>query len=249
MSNRTLVVTAWNNKLYEEYAHIFEETYNWDLDYIVYNEDEDLFDLCPDLKEFVDKHKTRHKVRDYSKDAVRFSYKVFAYCHAISTYTEDYDGIVWIDADSKFYKPIDQAWLNKHIIRRDKMITYMGRGKWPSECGFMYFNLHHPHIHDWVAAMKKMYTAGKLFDLRQQDDSYVFDVVRLRFQRHGVKNYDIGDEDWGHVQERSILGGVYDHMKGNRKYKKGSYENPLFEGHDEAKRFRWLGKQTGRRRV
>ena len=126
----------------------------------------------------------------------------------------------------------------------------MGRGKNPSECGFMYFNLHHPQMQAFASAMKKMYTSDKVFHLRQQDDSYVFDCVRIRFEKNGCKNYDIGDSDWGHVQERSILGGIYDHMKGNRKQVKGSYENPLFkEGYDENKRFEWLGKKTGRRRV
>ena len=40
---KILVVTTWNNKLYTDYAHRFEKTYNWPFDLKVYNEDEDLF--------------------------------------------------------------------------------------------------------------------------------------------------------------------------------------------------------------
>ena len=42
------VVTSWNNKLFKEYAHRFQSTYNWPFDLIVYNEDDDMFDKIPD---------------------------------------------------------------------------------------------------------------------------------------------------------------------------------------------------------
>ena len=41
------VITTWNNKLFEEYAHRFQETYNWPFELIVYNEDDE---ILPDLK-------------------------------------------------------------------------------------------------------------------------------------------------------------------------------------------------------
>ena len=42
-------------------------------------------------------------------------------------------------------------------------------------------------------------------------------MVRKRFEAKGVKNHNIGDNDTGHVQARSVLGPIYDHTKGNRK--------------------------------
>ena len=36
---------------------------------------------------------------------------------------------------------------------------------------------------------------------------------------HGCKNYSIGDGKPGHVQARSILGPVYDHIKGPKRKK------------------------------
>ena len=37
-------VTTYNNKLYKEYAHRFEKTYNWDFPYTVYNEDDGMLE-------------------------------------------------------------------------------------------------------------------------------------------------------------------------------------------------------------
>lgn len=248
MKNKTLVVTAWNNKLYEEYAHVFVETYNWDFDYVVYNEDEDLFDLVPECKAFAEKHKGYRGY--YTGDAVRFCYKVYAYCHAVRTYSEDYNGIIWIDADSKFHKPIDQEWIDKHIRRDDCAITYLGRGGYHSECGFMYFNLDLPRTFNFIDKMQHLYDSDKIFSLAEQHDSFVFDEVRKLYESKGVKFYDIGDSHWGHVQERSILGGIYDHFKGpERKATLGSYENPLSDSHCEIKRYNKLGIKTERRRV
>ena len=39
-----LKITTYNNKLYKEYAHRFESTYNWDFPYTVYNEDDGMLE-------------------------------------------------------------------------------------------------------------------------------------------------------------------------------------------------------------
>ena len=56
-----------------------------------------------------------------------------------------------------------------------------------------------------------------IYKEEEQHDSYIWDVVRKRFEAKGVKNHNIGDNDTGHVQARSVLGPIYDHTKGNRK--------------------------------
>ena len=37
---KLITITTWNNRLYKEYAHRFEATYNWSWPYTVYNEDD-----------------------------------------------------------------------------------------------------------------------------------------------------------------------------------------------------------------
>ena len=87
------VVTSWNNKLFKEYAHRFQSTYNWPFDLIVYNEDDDMFDKIPDLKKFIERNQHR-KVKSFKDDGVRFSYKVYAYTHAIDNCSKDIDGLI-----------------------------------------------------------------------------------------------------------------------------------------------------------
>ena len=210
-------ITSWNNKLHKEYAHRFEKTYNWPFDLLVYNEDVDMFDKIPDLKKFIEKNKDR-EVESFKKDGVRFSYKVYAYTHAIENASSDIDGLICIDADSVFYKSIDVDWIKKHIHKDDCMMSYLGRGSNYSECGFLYFNMRHDQTRNYARYMKKMYDFNEIYSLSEYHDSYVWDYVRKVFESElKVKNNNIGDDKGGHVQARSVLGEIYDHTKGRRK--------------------------------
>jgi len=222
-------ITTWNNKLYEEYAHRFKETYNWTFPLKIYNEDECMMKAIPELKEFVERNKDRQPYSDYKvkgkeflTDGVRFSYKVYAYTHALMN--ENVDGLICIDADSVFYKKIDEEWVKKHLHRDECMMTYLGRGDNYSECGFLYFNLNHADTLAYANRMRSLYDTDGIYDLKEQHDSYVWDYARKEFERRGTRNHNIGDGKPGHVQARSILGVVYDHTKGNRKLKGRSGE-------------------------
>ena len=174
-------ITSWNNKLHKEYAHRFEKTYNWPFDLLVYNEDVDMFDKIPDLKKFIERNKDR-EVESFKKDGVRFSYKVYAYTHAIENASSDVDGLICIDADSVFYKSIDVDWIKKHIHKDDCMMSYLGRGSNYSECGFLYFNMKHDQIRNYARYMKKMYDFNEIYSLSEYHDSYVWDYVRKVFE-------------------------------------------------------------------
>ena len=155
------VITTWNNKLFEAYAHRFQSTYNWPFELIVHNEDDGMLENIPDLKKFIDRNKHRQPQSDFRKkgldfmtDGVRFSYKVYAYTNAILY--EEADGLICIDADSVFHKKIDEEWIKKHIHRDNQMMAYLGRGKHYSECGFLYFNLNHPYTNKYALRMREM---------------------------------------------------------------------------------------------
>ena len=217
------VITTWNNNLYEAYAYRFQKTYNWPFEVIVYNEDES---ILPDLKEFVDRNKHRQPISDFKEkgldfltDGVRFSYKVYAFTHAIAT--QEADGLICMDADSVFHKPIDEEWIKNHIHRDDCMMSYLGRGDHYSECGFLYFNLKHPKVKKYAKDMQQMYDTDEVYNLIECHDSYVWDFVRKKYESPliQVKNHNIGDGKPGHVQARSILGSVYDHIKGPKRKK------------------------------
>jgi len=209
------LVTTYNESLLKKYAHRFESTYCWPFEKIVYNESQDMYQKIPELKQFIDRNKDVG-VTSFVNDAIRFSYKVYAYTHAILN--EECDGLIGIDADSVFYKPIDVDWIKEHIHRDDCMMTYLGRGGMYSECGFLYWNMKHPYTRQYALEMKKMYDENLIYKEVAQHDSFIWDLVRERFEKeYEIKNHNIGDNGKMHVQARSILGTVYDHTKGRRK--------------------------------
>ena len=210
---KILVVTTYNNKLFEEYAHRFKQTYNWPFDLKIYNEDENLFEEIPNCKNFVERNKNKI-AKTYTQDGVKFCYKVYAYTHEILK-SNNYDGLIGIDADSVFYKPIDEEFIKTHIHKDDCMMSYLGRVNYYSECGFLYFNLKHPYIKEYAKEMQKMYNEDLIYKEEQQHDSFMWDLIRKKFENnYQIKNNDIGDGKVGHVQARSVLGSYYDHTKG-----------------------------------
>jgi hypothetical protein len=210
---KILVVTTYNNKLFDEYAHRFKKTYNWPFDLKIYNEDENLFEEIPNCKNFVERNKNKI-VKTYAQDGVKFCYKVYAYTHEILK-SNDYDALIGIDADSVFYKPIDEEFIKTHIHKDDYMMSYLGRTNYYSECGFLYFNLKHPYIKEYAKEMQKMYNEDLIYKEEQQHDSFIWDLIRKKFENdYQIKNNDIGDGKVGHVQARSVLGAYYDHTKG-----------------------------------
>lgn len=222
---KILLVTTWNNKLYAEYGHRFQTTYNWEYPYIVYNEDGGMYDTIPDLKKFVERNK-RRPTKNFLDDGVRFSYKVYAYTHAILT-MENFDYIIGIDADSVFHKPLPLPVIKEHLYDENSMMTYMGRGNQYSECGFLGFNLHHKDIKDFALEMKRMYDEDEIYQLIEHHDSFIWDYVRETFEvERDTQNINIGDGAKGHIQARCILGEYYDHTKGPNRKKLGfSSEN------------------------
>jgi hypothetical protein len=228
------VVTTLNKKLYKQYGYKFFETYNWPFHLSVYSEDmldiphqniivKSTFDEIPQCEEFVNRNKHRPVSDDprtgFLKDGVRFCYKVYSYTNEIIT-NEDFDGLICIDADSVFYKMIDTDFVKKHIHNDNSMMTYLGRGeKQYSECGFLYFNMRHPEVVNYAIEMQHMYNDDTIYNLKEQHDSYIWDYVRKKYEQKGVINKNIGDGKGGHVQARSILGPVYDHIKGPKRKK------------------------------
>ena len=229
---KILAVTTYNNKLYKEYAHRFESTYNWDFPYTVYNEDDGMMEAIPECKAFVERNKNKFEGKDFLKDfwqdGVRFCYKVYAYTHAILNYRE-YDYVIGIDADSVFYTPMTKDFIKTRLYKPECMMTYLGRGNQYSECGFLGFNMKHPEIINYANEMKYMYDSDEIYNLKEQHDSYVWDHVRILFEgKRKIQNLNIGDKKNAHVQARSVLGKYYDHTKGPTRKSVGySGENPM----------------------
>ena len=158
------VVTTFNQKLYDYYAHRFMKTYNWPFDLYVYHEGwipEQIFDRVnwrdihqanPELKEFIERNRHRNinstDPNDHSKiipgtnyrnDAIRFCFKVFAKTHLMLDC--DYDYVFWADADIVFKKPITEKEVIEKLLPENCAISYIDRPTYYSECGFIGYNL------------------------------------------------------------------------------------------------------------
>lgn len=193
----------------------------------------DLLSACPDLVAFKEKHKDNpvangtvmketglpYKDNNFKWDAVRFSHKVFAVIHACQNI--DSDWIIWLDADSKTFTPVPEDFLST-ICDNTALACYLGRReKYHSECGWVAYNKNHPELQNFINDWKKLYTSDQLFDLKEYHDSFVFDVLRKRYQDRGVKFYNLSPElpgkGPGHPFIASKLGEYMDHMKGSKR--------------------------------
>ena len=158
------IVTSLNRKLYEYYAHRFYKTYNWPFDCYIYHEGwipeidpernifhRDIHDTNPTLKDFIKRNENRNQFStikgtdnseivyglDFIKDAIRFSYKVYAKTHLMLE--GNYDYVFWIDADVMFKRIMTEEIILRDILPEDKTICYLERPAPPyyPECGFV----------------------------------------------------------------------------------------------------------------
>lgn len=205
----------------------------------------DLLASCPDLVAFKERHKNnpralgkirpkhmikihwskpRIKVRrvDESQafrwEALRFSHKVFAFCHAAKVCKADI--LFWMDADIIVKNELSKTVFYESLPEQC-LVSFLKRHQ-HSECSFVGFNLQHPQITRFLEAMSAFYTTDSLFKEREYHDSYLFDVARARFERAGCLTYDIGQgvglsSKPGHVFENCVLGAFMEHLKGQRK--------------------------------
>ena len=153
-------------------------------------------------------------------DAVRFSHKVYAFCHAARDC--DCDVVFWMDADTVCHSEININFLESRVPR-DVCLGYLGRDKKYSECGLYALNLTLPGAREFVDLFQAFYDDAEsgIFTLKEWHDSFVFDQVR------SIMSHNSGwrELNWsqglitgeGHPLINSAWGAYLDHLKGDRK--------------------------------
>ena len=230
------IVTTFNQKLYDYYAHRFMKTYNWPFDLYVYHEGwypkqdnvffRDIHETNPEVKEFIKRNRHRNinstDPNDHSKiipgtnyrnDAIRFCYKVFAKTHLMLDC--DYDYVFWADADIVFKKPITEKEVIEKFLPNDVAISFIDRPTYYSECGFIGYNLKREVTKSFIYNLRRYYTKDLLYNEKEWHDSYVWDCVRKKYL-HGIKTHNLAPriDKVGNPWPNTFMSEYCDHLKG-----------------------------------
>ena len=162
---------------------------------------------------------------DYHFDSIKFSFKPFAIHLLLPKLQKDIDTLLWTDADLRCKKKFDSNALKKYLPENDKLMSYLGRKKpWYSECGFLGFNLKHPDFHNYINRVIDIYVTGEIFSLEQWHDSWVWDYVRVEFEKNKntkFKNISGDGVNFDHPFVNCGLEEFFDHLKGVERKKIG----------------------------
>lgn len=174
-------------------------------------------DYLPDHKQFVLANAGKDHPKDYRKQAVRFSHKVFAMQRVAAEAKTRY--LVWVDADVMTLSPITLADIEQWVPT-GKVVSYLGRKDWNvPETGFMIFDLENGG-RAFIDAMVTHYTSGKIFEYEEWTDAFVFKKILDEWS--AVNNVTVGFNlsegiEGRDVFEKSPLGKFMEHFKGPRK--------------------------------
>ena len=151
--------------------------------------------------------------QNWRYDAFRFAHKVFAILAAARD--QSAGRLFWVDADTVTFAPVPIDLLDR-VLPKDVAICCFDRGTYPSECGFVGYNLDHPEARRFIEDFADLYASDDVFDLPEWHDSYVFDWLRRRDEipAHAIP-YAPGQRR--HPFVNSELGRYMDHLKGPRK--------------------------------
>jgi hypothetical protein len=172
---------------------------------------------------FKEQNKPDNSVNSFYKySAIKFAHKVYSIKEQLKNNLSNY--LIWLDSDIITFNNFNISFL-KNLTSEECYLSYLGRDhiKFHSECGFLIFNTKHKFHKDFWEDMSDMYDNGKLFNEKEWHDDYIFDVVRLDFEKIGCKNFDISKlglkttTDILNVFDNSVLGKHMIHFKGNRK--------------------------------
>jgi len=182
----------------------------------------------PDLLKFKEENKDNPKQsgngtnKDFLRDAIRFSHKVFAYIDL--AVNKNVDIAIWLDGDVITHQPVTEqvimSWLD------NKMAGALLRPTIYTETGFHIFDMRHYLAKDFMDKWKSQYTENKVWDLPWDEESrtklgytdcHTYDVVRETFDQSLWHNLSPQGLNHSHPFVNGPLGAYMDHTKGPRK--------------------------------
>lgn len=146
----------------------------------------------------------------YRFHVCRFAHKVFA-LHGVAEHCkqENYDMLIWLDADVITHKPFEPFALSEDAA------TLQRTDAPHSECSYIQFNLK-AKGGEIIEKMHEYYVTDKVLELAGWTDCDVFDDVA---KEYSILNLSKGVKGW-HVFPESVVGQYMEHRKGARKVQK-----------------------------
>jgi hypothetical protein len=245
-------VTTFSEMGYREYGENMLHSYvlNCDIPICVYYENFkpnivskniiyiDIFKSNPDLISFIKRNKKR-PVSNFKFDGVRFSYKVFAITNAGMNLSPEW--MFWIDADTIFKEKVnpkqmikkmqDCASLKHSNSIADYDLACFYRRKKPkipsekcwTECGLVGYNLRNHNTLNFLKVFRNFYIKDKIYQEKQQHDSWIFDVVRKNLLlTNKINVLNLNPKNYSHPIVQSPMGSLFDHLKGKSRKIRGS---------------------------
>ena len=188
----------------------------------------DYYDTLYGRDEFVEQVKVPDETSldiagDVSKQIIRWSYKGMMQIYYLKNECQNYDYIIYIDADTTFTKNLLFTDLVKILPDQTELLSAVFRhdiNKY-TETGWISWNTQHSHYQEWV----QIYTEGWKTHIYEVLDAYhdcaIFDWACGKMSNVNYKNLSGGG---GHGFNSGILGKFIDHKKGIRKHLGFSYE-------------------------
>lgn len=154
-------------------------------------------------------------------DAIRFSHKTYAVCHAARTSGADL--LFWMDADMVCHSPMTHAFLDR-MVPDSAGVSFLGRRKKYTETGLYALNLTQQPTRELTQLMQASYDNAErdLFLMPEWHDCQVFDekraVIQQRYAEWQQLNWSehlvMGE---GHPLVNTEWRDYLDHLKGDRK--------------------------------
>lgn len=149
-------------------------------------------------------------------DAYKFCRKVFALQATAALHAADPVRMFWVDADVVTWRAVPLN-LFPTVLPDDVDICYLDRGPdYHSECGFVGYQLKEARVRQFLHDLAALYSTGKVFELAEWHDSWVFDWLRRarpELRCHALEHGNNRHAPFDH----SILGQFMRHLKGDRK--------------------------------
>lgn len=186
-----------------------------------------------DKKKFYETHKDNGN--KYEFHVCRFAHKIFTLWNIAKQLKDNYDFIIWLDADVITKKEVTHEALLS-FLPHDEAVSYLGRTVAPhSECGFVAYNMKKGG-YEVLQEMYEYYMTDKVLSLKGWTDCHVFDAVvkdksRKNLSAHVGIDLDKGSDGWN-VWPFTVLGEYMTHHKGTRKYGKKKEKTKVVMSND-----------------